>query len=166
MAELEEQERTLSDWLKLVLPRIIRIVLWSLLLFGGVTLLATISESTFGGMIPFDFSAFSSYLIVFIGFEIVIQLLRDTIFQHIFTVARTVLYMILIVLESNAGIIQFTPSSVGLPPGTYLVFTVNITAIINIFLLLSLLSVVKNMLQAIEFIQQKSEEPLIPTELS
>jgi hypothetical protein len=91
--------------------------------------------------------------------------LKDTIFQHVFTVVRTVLYMILIVLESNAGIIQFTPSSVGLPPGTNLILTVNITAIINIFLLLSLLSVVKNMLQAIEFIQRKSEEPMIPPEL-
>jgi hypothetical protein len=166
MAELEEHDRTLSDWLKLVLPRIIRIVLWSLILFGGVTLMTTVTESAFGGMIPFELSAFSSYLLVFIGFEIVIQLLKDTIFQHIFTVARTVLYMILIVLESNAGIIQFTPSSIGLPPGTNLVLTVNITTIINIFLLLSLLSIVKNMLQAIEFIQRKSEEPMIPPELS
>jgi len=166
MAELEEHDRTLSDWLKLVLPRIIRIVLWILILFGGVTLMTTVTESAFGGMIPFELSAFSSYLIVFIGFEIVIQLLKDTIFQHIFTVARTVLYMILIVLESNAGIIHFTPSSIGLPPGTNLVLTVNITTIINIFLLLSLLSIVKNMLQAIEFIQRKSEEPMIPPELS
>lgn len=166
MAELEEQDRTLSDWLKLVLPRLIRIVLWILILFGGVTLITTLTESTFSGRIPVDLSAFSSYLIVFIGFEIVIQLLRDTIFQHIFTVARTVLYMILIVLESNAGIIQFTPSSVGLPPGTNLVLTVNITTIINIFLLVSLLSVVKNMLQAIEFIQRKSEKPMIPPEFT
>ena len=163
MAELEEQDRTLSDWLKLVLPRIIRIVLWILILFGGATFLTTIIETAFNGMIPFELSAFSSYLLAFIGFEIVIQLLRDTIFQHLFTIARTVLYMILIVLESNAGIIQFTPSSVGLPPGTNVILTVNITTIINIFLLLSLLSVVKNMLQAIDFIQRKSEEPMIPS---
>ena len=129
-------------------------------------LMTTLTESAFSGMIPFDFSAFSSYLIVFIGFEIVIQLLRDTIFQHVFTVGRTILYMILIILESNAGIIQFTPSSVGLPSGTNLVLTVNFTTIINIFLLLSLLSIVKNMLQAIDFIQRKSEEPMIPPELS
>jgi hypothetical protein len=166
MVELEEQNRTLSDWLKLVLPRVIRIVLWILILFGGVTLMTMITESAFGGVIPLEFSAFSSYLIAFIGFEIVIQLLRDTIFQHIFTVARTIMYMILIVFESNAGIIQLTPSSIGLPPGTNLVLTVNITTVINIFLLLSLLSVVKNMLQAIEFMQRKSEEPMIPPELS
>lgn len=166
MVELEERDRTLTDWLKLVLPRLIRIVFWILILFGGVTLLTTITESAFGGLIPFEPSALSSYFIVFIGFEIMIQLLRDTIFQHIFTIARSVLYMILIVLESNAGIIQFTPSSVGLPPGTNLVFTVNITTIVNIFLLLSLLSVVKNMLQAIDFIQRKSEEPMIPPERS
>ena len=166
MAELEEQDRTLFDWLKLVLPRLIRIVLWILILYGGVTLITTLTESAFNGMIPFDLSAVSSYLIVFIGFEIVIQLLRDTIFQHLFTVARTILYMILIVLESNAGIIQFAPSSVGLPPGTNLILTVNITTIINIFLLLSLLSIVKNMLQAIEFIQRQSEKPMIPPELT
>lgn len=165
MAELEEQDRTLLDWLKLMLPRVIRIVLWILILFGGATLVTTLAESAFGDMIPFELSTFSSYLIVFIGFEIVIQLLRNTIFQHIFTVARTIMYMILIIIESNAGIIQFHPSSVGLPPGTNLLFTVNITTIINIFLLLSLLSVVKNMLQAIEFIQRKSEDPMIPPEI-
>lgn len=165
MAELEEQDRTLLDWLKLMLPRVIRIVLWILILFGGATLVTTLVESAFGDMIPFELSTFSSYLIVFIGFEIVIQLLRNTIFQHIFTVARTIMYMILIIIESNAGIIQFNPSSVGLPPGTNLLLTVNITTIINIFLLLSLLSVVKNMLQAIEFIQRKSEDPMIPPEI-
>jgi hypothetical protein len=166
MAELEEQDRTLFDWLKLVLPRLIRIVLWILILYGGVILITALTERAFNGMIPFDLSAVSSYLIVFIGFEIVIQLLRDTIFQHLFTVARTILYMILIVLESNAGIIQFAPSSVGLPSGTNLILTVNITTIINIFLLLSLLSIVKNMLQAIEFIQRQSEKPMISPELT
>lgn len=165
MAELEEQDRTLLDWLKLMLPRVIRIVLWTLILFGGATLVTTVTESAFGDMIPFELSTFSSYLIVFIGFEIVIQLLRNTIFQHIFTVARTIMYMILIIIESNAGIIQFNPSSAGLPPGTNLLLTVNITTIINIFLLLSLLSVVKNMLQAIEFIQRKSEDPMILPEI-
>jgi hypothetical protein len=164
MAELEEQDRTLLDWLKLMLPRVIRIVLWTLILFGGATLVTTLAESAFGDMIPFELSTFSSYLIVFIGFEIVIQLLRNTIFQHIFTVARTIMYMIIIIIESNAGIIQFNPSSAGLPPGTNLLLTVNITTVINIFLLLSLLSVVKNMLQAIEFIQRKSEDPMIPPE--
>lgn len=165
MVELEEQDRTFIDWLKLILPRVIRITLWILILFGGATLVSSLTESELGAMIPFELSNFTSYLLLFIGFEIVIQLLRNTIFQHIFTVARTIMYMILIVLESNAGIIQFTPPSEGLPLGTNLVLTVNITTIINIFLLLSLLSVVKNMLQAIEFIQRKSEEPMIPPEL-
>ena len=166
MVELEEQDRTFFEWLKLILPRVIRITLWILILYGGAMLLTSLSESAFGGMIPFELSAFSSYLVVFIGFEIVIQLLRNTIFQHIFTVARTIMYMILIVIESNAGIIEFSPSSMGLPPGTNLTLTVNITTIITIFLVLSLLSIVKNMLQAIEFIQRKAEAPMIPPELA
>ena len=166
MVELEEQDRTFFEWLKLILPRVIRITLWILILYGGAMLLTSLSESAFGGMIPFELSAFSSYLVVFIGFEIVIQLLRNTIFQHIFTVARTIMYMILIVIESNAGIIEFSPSSMGLSPGTNLTFTVNITTIITIFLVLSLLSIVKNMLQAIEFVQRKAEEPMIPPELA
>jgi hypothetical protein len=153
MVELEEQDRTFIDWLKLILPRVIRIIIWILILFGGATLVSYLTESELGSMIPFELSDFTSYLLLFIGFEIVIQLLRNTIFQHIFTVARTIMYMILIVLESNAGIIQFTPPTEGLPLGTNLVY-----------LLLSLLSVVKNMLQAIEFIQRKSEEPMIPPE--
>jgi hypothetical protein len=165
MVELEEQDRTFIDWLKLVLPRVIRITVWILVLYGGAALVSSLTESEFGGMIPIELSDFTSYLLLFIGFEIVIQLLRNTIFQHIFTVARTIMYMILIVLESNAGIIQFTPPSAGLPLGTNLILTVNITTIIHIYLLLSLLSVVKNMLQAIEFIQRKAEDPMIPPEL-
>ncbi len=165
MGELEEYNRTLVDWLKLIIPRVIRIILWILVLFGATALVSSFAETELGSIIPFEFSEITSFLVIFIGFEIVIQLLRDTVFQHIFTVARTIMYMVLIVLESNAGIIQFAQPSERLPLGTNLTLTVNITTIMNIFLVLSLLSVVKNMLQAIEFMQKKSEEPMIPPEL-
>lgn len=165
-----EEEKTGKDWLKLILPRVLRAALWGFIMGGELLIPLLMPE--FGGEFErfFSISRFSfSYLaIVFITFEVAIQLLRGTIIQYALSMARALISMVTLILITNGGILSFTITSspdIPLPPGMTIIFTVDFRVILGIFLLFSLLSVIKNLLQAVDFLSGKAEEPIIPPEL-
>ncbi len=166
-----EEERTAGDWLRLIFPRVLRAVVWGFIM-GGELFLLPLLFPNFGGPFGkyFSMSQFSfSYLaLLFLGFEVAIQLLRGTIIQYGLSMARALISIVALVLITNGGIMSFTITSspeIPLPPGLALIFTIDFRIILGIFLILSLLSIVKNLLQAVDFLSETVEEPVIPPEL-
>ena len=166
-----EEERTAGDWLRLIFPRVLRAVVWGFIMGGEIFLLPLLFPN-FGGPFGEYFSmtqfSFSYLALVFLVFEVAIQLFHGTIIQYGLSMARALISIISLVLITNGGVMTFTltPSAgLPLPPGSALVFTVDFRTILGIFLIFSLLSILKNLLQAVDFLSKKAEEPVIPPEL-
>ena len=170
MAEIEEKERTTKDWVRIILPRVLRAALWGFIMGGELLILLLIPElrGGFFDLLPVQPMNFTYFLLLFVGFEVAIQLLRGTIFQHALGITRTLIYMVMMVLVTNLGVISFSLESIPaipLPPGVNITFTIEFKAVIGVFLLLSSLSISKTLLQAVDLLAEKAEEPVIPPEL-
>jgi len=169
MAEMRGDETTGRTWLKILLPRILRAAGWGLLMGGELLIMSYIPEV--GGelyrYLPIEPMEFSNFLILFIFFEVTIQLLRGTIFPYALRTARALISMILLVTITNGGVmtmtIQSTPET-PLPTGMGIILSIDFKAVLSVFLLLSLLSIIKNVLNAIDFMA-KTEETGFPLEL-
>ena len=171
MAEDEDKERTVKDWVKLILPRVLRAAIWGFLM-GGEMLIPLLMMPEIGGIfqefLPMKYGGFTSFLAIFVGFEVAIQLFRRTIIQYALSMGRAMVSSVIMVLMTNGGVMDFAISSfqgAPLPGGVAILFTIDFRVILAIFLLLSLLSMVKNLLQAVDFISEKAEEPVIPPEI-
>jgi hypothetical protein len=169
VAEMEGDEATGRAWAKILLPRILRAAVWSLLMGGELLIMSYMPEV--GGelyrYVPIEPTAFSHFLVLFIVFEVASQLLRGTIFPYALRTGRALVSMILLVVITNGGVmnltIQSTPET-PLPAGMGISFSIDFQAVLRVFLLLSLLSIVKNVLNAIDFMAEK-EETGFPPEL-
>jgi len=167
MAEIEEKERTTKDWAKILAPRILRAVIWGFLMGGEMLLLLNIFgqwEQQIGMPLP-EPESFSNFFLVFIGFEVAIQLLRGTIFPYILATARALVSMVILVTITDGGVISMPLSSspqIPIPLDMGITFTIEFQAIIGAALLLSSLGIVKNMLQAVQFMSEKEEDPELP----
>lgn len=162
----EDEEKTLKDWLRIILPRVLRAALWGFIMGGEMLILLFIPDigGRFQEFFPAEQAGFSYLLFLFIGFEVAIQLLRDTIIQYILGMARALTSMIAFVFLSNGGVMTFLISSIPdipLPPGIVISFTVGFRVVLGIFLVLLLLALIKNLLKAIDFLSEKAEEPAV-----
>jgi len=162
----EEKERTLRDWLRIIFPRVLRAALWGFIMGGEMLIFLFVPDigGRFSEFLPAEQIGFSYFLFIFIGFEVAIQLLRGTIFQHVLGMARALISIIVLVFITNGGIMSFTISSspeIPLPPGIVISFTVGFKVVLGVFLILSSLTIIKNLLQAIDFLSEKAEEPVI-----
>ncbi|MCD6324894.1 hypothetical protein J7L97_01240, partial [Candidatus Bathyarchaeota archaeon] len=109
----------------------------------------------------------SHFFLGFGGIGIAIQLLRGTIFPYALSMARSIISIILLIQVTNGGIMTFTiqpPAGTQMAAGTSILITLNFQPILGVILLLSLLSVIKNLLQAIDYLSRK-EETGAPPEL-
>ena len=162
----ENEEKTLKDWLRIIVPRVLRATLWGFIMGGEMLILLFIPDigGRFQEFLPAEQMGFSYFLFIFIGFEVAIQLLRKTIFQYALSMARALVSMIVLIFITNGGIISFTIASspeIPLPPGVVILFTVGFRVVLGVFLLLSSLTIIKNLLQAIDFLSERAEEPVI-----
>jgi hypothetical protein len=112
-------------------------------------------------------TGFSYILVIFIGFEVAIQLLKGTVIQYALSVARTMISMLILISVTNGGIMTLAvPQSPEAPFAEVSIsFTIDFRTVLSILLTFSILSVIKNILQAINFLSEKAEEPIIPPEL-
>jgi len=174
MGEIEKEEKTGKDWAKIIIPRVLRAILWGFIMGGEMLLLLYLPQflPQFGGqtmeMLPIQTTAGISYFfLVFAGIEVAIQLLRGTVFPYALSMARSIISIILLVQITNGGIMSFTiqPSpGAQMPAGTSITFTFDFQSVLGVILLLSLISVIKNLLQAIDYLSKK-EETGFPREL-
>lgn len=162
------EERSARGILRKVLPRLLKAAFWGFLM-GGEALFAFrlpgFSEYM-GAFLPAGEQFFFGFMVVFVLFEVAIQLLSGTIFKYALSIARALISMIYLVLVTNGGIMTMTipPEMVPLGVGT-ISFTVEFRAILAVFLIFSLISVVKNLIQAIDFLSERAEQPVILAEI-
>jgi len=161
----EKEEKSLREWASIILPRVLRAALWGFIMGGE--LLIPLQLPDFGGQIenffPQSQMSFTQMVLIFVVLEVAIQLLQGTIIKYALSMARTIISMIALFLVTNGGVISIVISSTPetpLPPGQTIAFTVDFSAILGIFLIFSLLSIVKNLLQAVDFLSRKAEEPV------
>ncbi len=159
-------EQTLKDWLRILLPRVLRAALWGFLMGGELLILLFIPDigGRFQEIFPIEQTDLSYLLFIFIGFEVAIQLMRGTIIQFILGMARAVASIAVLLIVTKGGIMTFTMSSISdipLPTGIVISFKVDFRAVLAIFLILSLLIIIKNLLKAIDFMSEKAEEPVL-----
>jgi len=173
MGEIEEEEKTAKDWAKIIIPRVLRAILWGFIMGGEMLLLLHFSQFApqFGGrameFLPIQETAGLSYFfLVFAGIEVAIQLLRGTVFPYALSMTRSIISIILLVQITNGGIMSFTiqPPLGAQIAGTSIIFTLDFQPTLGAILLLSLVSIIKNLLQAIDYLSKK-EEVGFPPEL-
>jgi len=164
MAEEEDK-----NWFKILAPRILKAALWGFIMGGEILIPMLIIPdfaSQTGIIIPVGQTGLSTIAAVFVAFEVAIQLLDGTVLRYALSTARTIISMILLIIFTNGGIMVLSVPPSALPPqaGSFQI-TVDFRTIIAALLVFSLLSIVKNILQAVDFLSQKAEEPVIPPEL-
>jgi len=146
-----------------ILMRIVGAIVGGLIMGGGalwIFLLPGYGEQL-EALFPESGFYFSGVMIVFIVFEVVIQLLRGTVFQYGLGTARGLASMIVLTYTTNGGVISesipFGPSMIGV--------TIEFKPLLAVFMTLSLLVVFKNVMSTVDFLNEMSEEPKIPEEL-
>jgi len=148
---------------KRLLGRILKAAFWGFIAGGEVLLFYQMPgfDEQFASFLPADEFLFLTFVIVFISFEVTMQLLSGTIFQYALGSARALISMALLVYVTNGGIMTIAiPFDV-----VTLHLMVEFRAILAVFLIFSLVTVVKNVLLAIEFLSGKAEQPMIPAEI-
>jgi len=146
-----------------IIPRIIKAAFWGFLMGGEALLIYFIPGfEKFERFIQASGTYFSGLMVMFIFFEVAIQLLSGTVFRYAFGTARALVIMMVLLFSSNGGIV-----SQNIPFGSNTIeVTIEFRAILVMFLITPLLAVFKNIMYAVEFLSEKSEEPIIPEEIS
>ena len=167
MSEVEEDR----NWLRILAPRILKAALWGFIM-GGEILIPLylmpdfVDWETLETLMPAAGTGLPTIVAIFVAFEVAIQLFDRTIFRYALSISRTMVSMILFIIFTNGGIIEVLMPPNGLPSEAgSLQILVDFRTILAALLVFSLLSIVKNILQAVDFLSQKAEEPVIPPEL-
>lgn len=137
--------------LKQVVPRVLKAALWGTLTYITVYILPLLLFPS--EIIPFDYtSELVSFAALTVFFAVAGALLSGTILGYALGVARAIVIIAYFFAISDSGIINVT-----LPVAeTPINFTVDISIILLMIISVSLLDVVKNILQALTFLTEKS----------
>ncbi|RJS84530.1 hypothetical protein CW702_02365 [Candidatus Bathyarchaeota archaeon] len=166
----EKEEKNLRDWLSIILPRVLKAAFWGFIMGGELLIplfLPGLGEQI-EGLFPRSQMRFTHLVAIFVAMEVAIQLFDGTIIRYAISMARTIISMISLYLVTNGGIMTIKVSGMPgtpLPTGQTITFTIDFSPILGILLIFSILSIVKNLLQAIDFLSQKAEEPVDIPEL-
>ncbi len=153
MAEDEEK-----DWLRIILPRVLKAVLWSSIMgIGFLIPLNLIQQLGVEKFIPAEYGGFSLIVAIFIALEFAVQLLSGTVLHYALSVTRTVISMVLLIVVTDMGMITTLFEGVQI--------TLDFSSVLAVLLALSLLNMAKNILQALDFLSEKAEEPVRLVEL-
>ena len=170
----ENEEKTEGEWARIIIQRILSALVWGLIM-GGEMLIFLHLPNVIPGLdneimkmiLPETIvNGATLFFAAFMMFEVAIRLLKGTVFPYILGVARAILSIVLLVQITNWGIITLTiPSKIrGILIGNAIVLTFNFQKALGAVLLIFLISIVKNMLQAVYFMSQR-EEKGFPEEL-
>ena len=170
----ENEEKTEGEWARIIIQRILSALVWGLIM-GGEMLIFLHLPNVIPGLdneimemiLPETIvNGATLFFAAFMMFEVAIRLLKGTVFPYILGVARAILSIVLLVQITNWGIITLTiPSKMkGILIRNAIVLTFNFQKALGAVLLIFLISIVKNMLQAVYFMSQR-EEKGFPEEL-
>lgn len=144
--------------LRKLLPRIIKASIWGFIMGGEALFMYLIPEVSemFKSFLPVQETPLISLVAVFVAFEVAIQLLAGTVYRYALSIARALFSMIFLVYVTNGGIMALS-----FPMGEMPISIVfNFRTILAVFLIFSLISVVKNLLQTVNFLAEGAESPI------
>jgi hypothetical protein len=154
--------------MRTVLPRLLRAAFYGFLM-GGEALLAlrlTGLNETVAALLPVGGSTVVGFMVVFMIFEVAIQLLSSTIFPYALRVTRTILSMLYLVFVTRGGVVTLAIPPEIIPLGTMPIqLTLEFQAVVAVLLIVSLLSIAKNVMQGISFLSERAEHPRTLPEL-
>ena len=170
----ENEEKTEGEWARIIILRILSALVWGLIMGGEMLIflhlphvIPGLDNEIMKMILPESIvNEATLFFAAFMMFEVAIRLLKDTVFPYILGVARAILSIVLLVQITNWGIITLTiPSKMkGILLRNAIVLTFNFQKALGAVLLIFLISIVKNMLQAVYFMSQR-EEKGFPEEL-
>jgi hypothetical protein len=139
-----------------MLPRVVKAVIKGSLWFIFLYVVPMLIISSLSKFAPEIFSSYEQLLPVFVAiilfFVVASELTSGTIFQHAFNIGKALILMILIVYALQGGIISID------------IMNIHIFADLRIYLAMlltiDLLGLAKNVLQAINFLSEKTESQL------
>lgn len=137
--------------LKTVVPRILKAVLWGSLIYILVYYLPSILFPS--EILPFDYaSELASFTIIAVFFAVAGVLFSGTILGCGLGVARAIIIIAYFFAVSDSGVINITLPVAEVPIN----FTVDISIILLMIISVSLLDIVRNLLQAVTILNEKS----------
>jgi hypothetical protein len=140
--------------LKTIVPRVLKAVLWGSLIYIVAYYLPLIFFPS--EIIPFNYaSELASFAIIAVFFAVAGALFSGSIVGCGLGVARAIIIIAYFFTVSNSGVINVTLPVAGVP----LDFTVNISIILLMIVSVSLLDIVRNLLQALTILTKKSTVP-------
>jgi len=146
----DEIERSWKDWLRTI-PRVVIAIFWALVTFVALF----IPVNLFGNFLPIGYAELFVIVVIFAVFSFAIHLLSETIYCHALSVARTLLYMALLLTVTKGGIFP-----IELPlEGVIIQIVIDFKPVLAAMLSVSLLSIAKNALQVWDLLSERDEEP-------
>ena len=143
--------------LRRILPRVIKAAFWGFIMGGEALIVYYIPGfREMEAFLPMEPTYFSGTMILFVVFEVAIQLLAETVYQYALGAARAIVAMMLMVHVSNGGTLT---QKITMGAGA-MELTVGYKPVLVMFLVILLLVAFKNVLNAI-CLFQKGEESII-----
>ncbi len=159
MAEDESGRRLLLK----ILPRVVNAAVGGLLIGAPAFLLFYMPgySEQLEALSPASGFYVSGYLAMLIVFEVVIKFLSGTVYSYALGMLRALITMMFLIYTTDGGVLS---QDVAFGPSVIRVM-IDFRPILAMSLLLSLLVMFKNIMSAVGFLAEKSEEPVIPEEL-
>jgi len=130
------------------LPRIFKAALFVVITYLPVYFLSTLM-SPIQPFFPWYEPLTNIFVAVFIFFLVVGVFSSGTVFQYVFGIVRTLVLMVFFICVLNGGIITLTVE------GTSIML--DVTVVLAMLVLVCLLGIAKNVVQAIDFVSGKAE---------
>lgn len=146
------EKRQTKSFARKFVPKIIKAALLVVITYLPFYFLSALTEPL-QSFFPWYGPITSTFAVVFIVLLVVDVFASGTIYQHIFGVARTLVTMIFFICVLNGGIIALAVPM----EGTTFNIMVNLTVILAMLVLVCLLGIGKNVIQAIDFVSGKVE---------
>jgi hypothetical protein len=146
------EKRQTKTFARGLMPKIIKATALVIITYLPLYFISSFMEP-FQSFIPWYGSTTDIFAVVFAIFLVVGVFTSGTIFQYIFGAARSLLTMIFFIYTLNSGIINLA-----LPiEGVNINVMVDLTVILAMLVLVCLLGIGKNVIQAISFVSAKVE---------
>ena len=146
-----KKEQTKSFARKFV-PRIIKAALLVIITYLPLYFISTFIEP-FQGFFPWYMPTTNLFAAVFMIFLVVGVFTSGTVYQYVFGVARTLVVMIFFIYALNGGIVTLAVPN----EGATVNIMVDLRVILAMLVLVCLLGIGKNVVQAIDFVSAKVE---------
>lgn len=145
---MAEQQKKSKNLVKDISFRVVKATLKAILIYLLYFLIAPMLAPLFG-LIPGFMESIEVFVAVYIVLMILSDLTEKTVFQYFFNTARALFFMAYLLLSMGDGVFSTSYENFSL--------TVNLTLFYTIAVTLSLLGFARTILQAINFMHEKTE---------